>query len=144
MFMRRHKFFETEQEHEETQAERRVFIQEANSHLAPFKQALLDNDMSWHEEAVFVGVWGILQQQLKGCSELHPPLLPRPQESLELIQTLEVGDDLPDREGLLNIFTPVVFGDRKLADRLLDAWEESMRLLEIKNREIKERGNSCD
>lgn len=133
---------ETEDEHEETQSVRRKFIEQADSHLIPFKQALLECDASWQEEAVFYGVWERLNCQLKGVDDFHPGLLPRPKESLKMIQNLKPGDERPDRSTMLEIFAPVFYGDREMTAHLLDAWDESVRLLEERNRQQKERDQS--
>ena len=128
---------ETEKEHEETQSVRRKFVEQADSHLIPFKQALLECDASWQEEAVFYGVWERLNCQLKGVDEFHPGLLPRPKESLKMIQNLKPGDERPDHSTMLEIFVPVFYGDREMTAHLLDAWSESVRLLEERNRQQK-------
>lgn len=130
---------ETEEEHEETQSGRRIFVEQADSHLIPFKQALLERDTSWQEEAVFYGVWERLNCQLKGQEEVHPSLLPCPIESLKMIQNLKPGDERPDRSTMLEIFVPVFYGDREMTAHLLDAWDESMMLLEERNRQQEER-----
>lgn len=57
----------------------------------------------------------------------------------------EVGvkaDERPDRSTLLEIFVPVFYGDREMTAHLLDAWDESVRLLEERNRQQKERDQS--
>lgn len=133
---------ETEEEHEETQSGRRIFVEQADSHLIPFKQALLERDASWQEEAVFYGVWGRLNCQLEGQEEVHTSLLPRPKESLEMIQNLKPGDERPDRSTMLEILVQVFYGDREMTAHLLDAWDESLRLLEERNRQQEERDQS--
>lgn len=128
---------ETEEEHEETRLARRKFIEQADSHLIPFKQALLSCDASWQEEAVFYGVWERLICRLQGTDEFHPGLLPRPKKSLELIENLKPGVERPDHSTLLDVFAPVFYGDREMTARLLGAWDENRRLLEERNRQQK-------
>ncbi|WP_312096832.1 hypothetical protein [Corynebacterium dentalis] len=40
---------------------------------------------------------------------------------------------------ILEIFAPVFYGDREMTAHLLDAWDESMMLLEERNRQQEER-----